>query len=120
MKNRRAFIIGIKSTSLSKKEKLFLKKYKPWGVILFARNLKKFEQIDNIKIIRSKISFNVSRGFYSLALINEFIKESKKADYINLHFPLTEIFPLIFLSRKPIFLNYHCLPNSNTFFSKIL
>ena len=48
MKNRRAFIIGIKSTSLSKKEKLFLKKYKPWGVILFARNLKKFEQIKNL------------------------------------------------------------------------
>ena len=48
MKNRRAFIIGIKSTSLSKKEKFFLKKYKPWGVILFARNLKKFEQIKNL------------------------------------------------------------------------
>jgi len=86
----------------------------------YNNSLKKFEQIDNIKIIRSKISFNVSRGFYSLALINEFIKESKKADYINLHFPLTEIFPLIFLSRKPIFLNYHCLPNSNTFFSKLV
>ena len=48
MKNRRAFIIGIKSTALSKKEKFFLKKYKPWGVILFSRNLKKFEQIKNL------------------------------------------------------------------------
>ena len=45
IKNRRAFIIGIKSTVLSKKEKLFLKKYKPWGVILFSRNLKKLNQI---------------------------------------------------------------------------
>ena len=45
IKNRRAFIIGIKSTILSKKEKLFLRKYQPWGVILFSRNLKKFNQI---------------------------------------------------------------------------
>ena len=44
MKNRRAFIIGIKSINLSKKEKFFLKKYKPWGVILFSRNIKSFNQ----------------------------------------------------------------------------
>ena len=42
---RRAFIVGIKSTTLSKKEKIFLKKHKPWGVILFSRNLKDFKQI---------------------------------------------------------------------------
>ena len=40
MNNRRSFIIGIKSTKLSLKEKFFLKKYKPWGVILFTRNIK--------------------------------------------------------------------------------
>ena len=44
MNKRRAFIIGIKSTQLSKKEKNFLKKYKPWGVILFTRNIKNIEQ----------------------------------------------------------------------------
>ena len=50
--NRKAFIVGIKSTNLSKKEKFFLKKYKPWGVILFSRNLKNFKQI---KILTSNI-----------------------------------------------------------------
>ncbi len=44
MKNRRSFITGIKSTNLSTKEKYFLKKYKPWGVILFTRNLKNIQQ----------------------------------------------------------------------------
>ena len=44
MNNRRSFIIGIKSTKLSSKEKIFLKKYKPWGVILFTRNIKNIEQ----------------------------------------------------------------------------
>ncbi len=44
MNNRRSFIIGIKSLKLSLKEKNFLKKYKPWGVILFSRNIKNIKQ----------------------------------------------------------------------------
>ncbi len=44
MNNRRSFIIGIKSTKLLKKEKIFLKTYKPWGVILFTRNIKSIKQ----------------------------------------------------------------------------
>ena len=48
IKNRKAIIVGIKSTILSKKEKLFLSKYKPWGVILFSRKLKKFKQIQKL------------------------------------------------------------------------
>ena len=53
MINRKAFIVAIKSTSLSKKEITFLKTHKPWGVILFSRNVKGFEQIKKlIKDIR--------------------------------------------------------------------
>jgi len=44
MNNRRSFIVGIKSTKLSKKEINFLKNYKPWGVILFTRNIKDIKQ----------------------------------------------------------------------------
>ena len=44
MNKRRSFIVGIKSTKLSVKEKSFLKKYKPWGVILFTRNIKNIDQ----------------------------------------------------------------------------
>ena len=44
MNNRRSFIVGIKSTKLSSKEKSFLRKYKPWGVILFSRNIKNIKQ----------------------------------------------------------------------------
>ena len=44
MNNRRSFITGIKSTILSIDEKKFLKKYKPWGVILFTRNIKNIQQ----------------------------------------------------------------------------
>jgi len=44
MINRRSFITGIKSTILSSEEKKFLHKYKPWGVILFSRNIKSLKQ----------------------------------------------------------------------------
>ena len=55
IRNRKAFIVGIKSISLSNNEKFFLKKYKPWGVILFLRNIKSIKQAkkltDSIKKI---------------------------------------------------------------------
>ena len=44
MKNRRSFIVGLKSIKLTSKEVLFLKKYKPWGVILFERNIVNIKQ----------------------------------------------------------------------------
>jgi beta-N-acetylhexosaminidase len=55
MINRRSFITGIKSLSLSKKEINFLKIYRPWGIILFSRNIKTLKQTkkltDHIKLI---------------------------------------------------------------------
>ena len=48
IKNRRAFIVGIKSTKLNKLEKDFLNKYKPWGVILFTRNIKSLKQVKRL------------------------------------------------------------------------
>jgi len=41
---RKAFIVGLKSYKLSNKEKIFLKNHKPWGVILFSRNIKSIKQ----------------------------------------------------------------------------
>ena len=55
IKNRKAFIIGIKSLKLTSNEKLFLKRYRPWGIILFSRNIKSIKQAkkltDSIKKI---------------------------------------------------------------------
>ena len=48
MNNRRSFITGIKSTILSSNEKKFLKKYKPWGIILFTRNIKNIKQTQKL------------------------------------------------------------------------
>ena len=44
--NRKALIIGIKSTKLTNDERHLLKIKKPWGVILFSRNIKKILQLE--------------------------------------------------------------------------
>ena len=46
--NRRALIVGIRSLKLNSNEQIFLKKYKPWGVILFSRNIKSIKQTKNL------------------------------------------------------------------------
>ena len=60
MINYRAFIVGVKTTRLTQKEKKFLKKYKPWGVILFTRNIKNIKQTKELTLSIRKIFQNGS------------------------------------------------------------
>ena len=71
MNNRRAFIVGLKSTEISSQEQLFLKKYKPWGVILFTRNIKNLNQT---KKLTSKIRNIFNDKFLVLMNIINFNK----------------------------------------------
>ena len=45
---KKAIIVSIKGTNLSNKEKALLSNEKPWGLILFKRNIKSFNQIMNL------------------------------------------------------------------------
>ena len=54
-------IVSIKGIKLTKKEKILLKKEKPWGIILFKRNLKTFTQIKDL-IIQIKV-FSKNKNF---------------------------------------------------------
>jgi len=55
LKNRKAIIFGIRGTKLTFREKRLLKNGKPWGIILFSRNIKNIKQtkdlLDQIKKI---------------------------------------------------------------------
>ena len=51
-------IVSIKGIKLTKKEKILLKKEKPWGIILFKRNLKTFHQIKDLIIQIKALSKN--------------------------------------------------------------
>ncbi len=64
---RKAIIISLKGTSLTKKEKNLLIHEKPWGIILFERNLKSISQI---KKLTSKIK-NLTRNKSFPIMIDE-------------------------------------------------
>ena len=86
----------------------------------FSEELSDIEKEKNLKIIRAKPLFKFSRGFYSFDLIKKYIAEIGNHDYINIHYPLTEIFPLIFFRKKKLILNYHCLPEYKSIFLKFI
>ena len=45
---RKALITSISGTRLKKNEIDLLKKYRPWGIILFKRNIHSFEQLKSL------------------------------------------------------------------------
>ena len=48
IRNRKSFICGVRGAKLSKQEYQFIKKYNPWGIILFQRNIKNITQVFNL------------------------------------------------------------------------
>ena len=64
---KKAIIISIKGSKLTKKEKILLSKEKPWGLILFKRNIKSLKQLKKlIKQIR-----DITRDKYFPIMIDE-------------------------------------------------
>ena len=61
--NRKAIILGIKKHKLTSKEKFLFKKFRPWGVILFSRNIKDIFQLkklaDDIKKLFNRQAFYI-------------------------------------------------------------
>ncbi len=87
---------------------------------LHEYNLKENEIINNVEIIRCKPTIKISRGFYSFELVLKFIKIRKNFNLINIHYPLVEIFPIIFFTNKiKTIINYHCLPHF-PFYAKLV
>ena len=67
IKLRKSFICGIKGLKLSKKEYKFIKKYRPWGIILFKRNIKDINQANKL----TKSIKNIFKDPYYPVLIDE-------------------------------------------------
>ena len=104
MINRKAFIVGIKSTSLSKKEIIFLKKYKPWGVILFSRNVSGFEQIK--KLIKA-IRFIFKYKNYPILIDQEGGRVNRLNKLIETSILTAELFGDLYKKNKKKFFNYY-------------
>ena len=104
MNSRRSFITGIKSTTLSIKEKKFLQQYKPWGVILFSRNITSLKQAKKLTEQIKKIFKDKN---YPILIDQEGGRVNRLKIFFNAD-PLTaKFFGKLYLKDKKKFYNYY-------------
>ena len=106
MNNRRSFIIGIKSTKLSTLEKKFLRKYKPWGVILFSRNIQNIKQTFKLTTSIRKI-FNDKK--YPILIDQEGGRVNRLKNIISFDGLTSEFFGKKFLKNHKEFIFFYKL-----------
>ena len=94
---RRSFITGIKGTRLSPKEIFFLKKYKPWGVILFSRNIKTISQTQELT---SKIKKLFKDSNYPILIDEEGGRVSRLSKFIDNSIFSSEFFAKLYKVNK--------------------
>ncbi len=100
MNNRRSFIIGIKSTKLNKKEIIFLKKYRPWGIILFSRNLK---NINQTKLLTNHIKKIFKDNYYPIMIDQEGGRVNRLRELITFETFTSEYFGNLYTKDKKKF-----------------
>ena len=100
IKNRRAFIVGLKSSKLSNKEITFLKKYKPWGVILFSRNISSIEQT---KKLTDKIKKIFKDKKYPILIDQEGGRVNRLSKIISFDNLTSEYFGNLYIKNKKEF-----------------
>ena len=100
MNNRRAFIVGLKSTEISSQEQLFLRKYKPWGIILFTRNIKNLNQT---KKLTSKIRNIFNDKKYPIMIDQEGGRVSRLENIISFKNLTSDFFGKKYVKNKKDF-----------------
>jgi len=100
MNNRRSFIVGLKSTEISLQEQLFLRKYKPWGVILFTRNIKNLNQT---KKLTSKIRNIFNDKKYPIMIDQEGGRVSRLENIISFKNLTSDFFGKKYVKNKKDF-----------------
>ena len=104
IKQRKAFIVGISGLILTKKEKYFLTQYKPWGVILFSRNIKGLAQV---KKLTSDIRNLFKDSKYPILIDQEGGRINRLKKFINTNSFTGEYFGNLFTTdKKKFFFNY--------------
>ena len=106
MNKRRSFIVGISSTKLLPSERTFIKRYKPWGVILFTRNIK---SINQTKILTSSIRKIFNDDKYPILIDQEGGKVNRLKNFISFDNLTSEFFGKKFIKNKREFAIYYKL-----------
>jgi beta-N-acetylhexosaminidase len=101
---RKSFITGVKGTKLNEKEIYFLKKYKPWGVILFSRNIKSINQTYKLTSQIKKIFKDEN---YPILIDEEGGKVSRLNKFIDNSIFSAEFFNKLYIKDKKKFYIYY-------------
>ncbi len=118
MINRKSFITGIKSVKLTAQEIKFLKKHKPWGIILFSRNLRSIKQIINLTKHIRKI-FKDKK--YPILIDQEGGRVNRLYKFISLNHLSSYYFGKLFLKNKREFnINYKLFIDNISYLLSIL
>ncbi len=102
--SRRCFITGIKGIKLNKNEVSFLKKYKPWGIILFSRNIKTILQTQKLT---SQIRNIFKDKNYPILIDEEGGKVSRLNKFIDSSIFTAEFFGKLYKKDKKKFSIYY-------------
>ena len=79
-KHHKSFVCGLKGKYLSKDEKKFLIKHKPWGIILFSRNIKTIKQT---KILTNSIKRIFKNENYPILIDEEGGRVTRLKNFID-------------------------------------
>ena len=102
--SRKAMILGIKGTKLTTEERYLLKTEKPWGIILFSRNIKNLLQL---KFLIKDIRESIKDKSYPILIDQEGGKVSRLNKIIDLSIFSQNYFGKLYLNDKKIFLKYY-------------
>ena len=118
IKNRRSFICGIKGEKITKNEIIFLKKYKPWGVILFSRNISSIKQTQELT---NKIKFIFKDDKYPILIDEEGGSVSRLKKFIDTsNFSANYFGNLYTKNRKKFYLHYKIYINQISYLLNLL
>ena len=92
----KALIVSLRGTKLSKREKILLKNEKPWGVILFNRNLKSLKQI---KLLTTEIKYLTKNKRFPIIIDEEGESVSRLRNIIQ-HDITSNFFGKLFIIDK--------------------
>ena len=96
-RKHRSFICGIKSFKLSKQEIVFLKKYKPWGIILFSRNIRTIKQTQKLTQSIKKVFNNKN---YPILIDEEGGRVSRLRNFLDSSIFTAKFFGDLYLKDK--------------------
>jgi len=101
---RKAIIFGIKGIKLTKSEKYLLRTKKPWGVILFSRNI---QDIFQLRYLIKDIKHCIKDKNYPILIDQEGGKVSRLNKIIDLSLFSQSYFAKLYKSDRIFFSNYY-------------